>query len=549
MGDINVKIWFRKFGIVTSNEGVGDDEPFVWVFYYRVDGPVTLQPVDTARLPFLAPPATHSNVHFGNVLVAPYEGRIEPGGLGPLAFVGLAVVFIEEDATPDGTIDDARAGAIAEGRRQCDALLRKAIREKKLIVFEPDKEAFVDAIFASVFGDTLLTAVSGVVTPFLLGQVVDPDDFVGVGHRELGVAELVANNHRDTEFRIESDANGEGKYYVECSARRTDTDEVPVVAAMRTGPKTIKVLARNVDDKFAMYRSTDAGATFEGLGLFKEARTFRSGPAACASADGAHRHVVGLSTDDLFFHTRTDEKGDAYTDSAALGERQFKSSPAVACSADGRLVHVVGRGKDDRYWHRFSDSFGRRWSAWSPIREFEFRSTPTVVVTPDGKRVMVAGLRHDGMLLRTVSNDNGEHWGKYEPIPVSGNRIDEPMHRCTSAPAAAVVSTDGKLVDLVCRGADLTFHHTTSPDGGLTWEGRWSHLALPHPAKPKTFASAPAIVWVDGEAVYVGLGKEDLMLWRCIKTGGTWKEPWDPKLEWSPVLRDKPPFDIHPMYY
>ncbi len=383
-------------------------------------------------------------------------------------------------------------------------------------------------------------AVTGL--PFFFGEA-DKDDHVGTGGAVWSVAEVIGNNDHEVEFKLTGGGEGHGRYFVEGSIRRTDTDEVPAIAAITAGAESIKLYARDIGDRLTVYASKDSGRTFESKGLFKETRRFRSGPGAAASADGRHRHVLGLSTDDHFFHTRSHDDGDSWTEWQEMGEKEFESAPAVACSNDGKRVHVLGRARDDRFWHRASDDAGHQWNAWEPVREAEFRSSPALAVSRDGSRLLAFGIAQH-KVWHSASDDHGRHWTRWEeiPVPIAGSVYDEPMRKATSAPAAAF-SFNGKTVHLVCRGIDRSFNWTESTDGGRTWPSRWHRIA------GETLNSSPALVLDGGSSpCYFGLG-DDLTLQRCVGFGGTLVEPEDPRLEWQAVLRGPAPFDIQPLFY
>jgi hypothetical protein len=537
----------HDFGIETSDEGPGADEPFLWVFYYRVDGRELLQSsASEAQLHLVAPPCQHSNVVGSRILVVPFEDSIEPGSLGTASLVGLHVAFLEEDGTPDSTINAAHSLAVAEARRQGNEVLRRALTTGGEVNLAIDERAFrktiEEGLAPEIFATKVKIGVGAMLgLPIFFGEA-DRDDNVGNGGAMWRLAEVIGNNDHDTEFKISGGGEGHGRYFVRGSLRRTDTDEVPTIAAMKTGPDAIKLYARNIGDTLSVYASKDAGRSFEPKGLFGEARRFRSGPGVAASADGRHRHVMGLSTDAHYFHTRSADHGESWTDWEEMGTKEFTSAPAVTCSADGKWVHAVGRTTGDLYFHRVSKNSGRDWSAWTPIREAEFQSSPAVTVSPDGSRLVAFGTSRQKVWW-TGSNDHGESWSRWESIPVpltTGNVYDEPMRAATSGPAASFLN-GGKTLQVACRGIDHGVSLIESSDGGRSWPSHWHRIG-------GNLNSSPALVFDDSRPCCFGLG-DDLTLQRCVKIGGTWEEPQDPVLEWKSVHRGQAPFGLQPLFY
>ena len=545
MNHIPVKIWLRKFGILSSDEGPGDDEPYIWVFYYRADGREFLQgPLSEAKLHLVAPPCHAGNIQGSQVNVSPFEDSIEPGSLGVGSVVGIQVAFLEEDNTPDSMMDKAHALALKEGQRQGNEILRESFKKGGVGSFDFDEKKFRKAIEDGLMKDIISTGM-GIATstamglPFFWG-LADRDNFVGYGGATWGLAEVIGNSDDELEFEITS-AGGEtdARYNVRGAIRRTDTDEVPTIAAMKTGPESILLYARQIGDTLSVYSSKDSGRTFEPPHSAADPRQFHSGPGVAASGDGRHCHVMGLSTGDHYFHKRSSDHGESWSKWEQMGEKEFKSAPAVACSADGKWVHAVGRAKGDHYFHRVSGDSGRHWSSWVAIGEAdEFQSSPAVTVSPDGSRVVVFGTAHRKVFC-AGSNDHGETWSRWESIPVQHVQASDPMRRATSAPAA--VFTTDKVVRVVCRGYDHTFNYTESSDGGRTWPTYWTTI------DGQFLNSSPALLIANGRPCYFGLGS-DLTLQRCVQFGGTWGEPEDPHLEWGPVVREWP-LKIKLVYY
>ncbi len=533
MASIRIKIGLRRFLSTSSNEGVGNDEPYVWPFYFRFDGRVLESPRDEATLPMHVPPGLHGNISddFTAVNVASWETELEPGvltinGLWKNCMIGVGVAFFEEDGTSDGTLAEAHAAAVSAVQGQADQLLRTALAEMKFPDdFMLDENKLEKAVVSKVLLPTLGEFMMGILIPFgfgNLGGIADPDDRLGFDNEVIHLDQLIGHNHEDITFGLGAGTSSDGTYHVTGFARRVDTDEVPTLAVMRAGSKDIRIYARNIEDTLSWFQSNNNGKSFEAKGKTFETRSFRSGPGACSTTQGAHRHLVALTANGQFRHIRTDDHGSEAGDAELIREKTFQGSPAVTCTSDGKMLYAIGRGHDDRYFVTGSHDRGEHWRAWEPIRERTFDSSPAAVVTPDGKRLMVIGLGNDKKLWITSSRDEGGHWAEWSQIPDHSpeGSLDSPFYRLSSAPAVAV-SGDGKYVHLVCRALDLTYWLTSSGDGGRSWSGYW------FPLDSNKFFSAPAIVTdaTGDEMCIVGLS-DALEPQRCVMTLHRRIEDW-----------------------
>jgi hypothetical protein len=539
MAHISVHMQLTKFSIQHENES-SLDEPYIWPIFILLDGRVLNEPQDSPTLPMFAPSTGHGNIHHVNDRVSDnisftWESDIDPGGMAISpqiwkagCFVIAAVAFMEQDGWTDSDALAAHDAAIKELQKQGNSALLVALQElnfpSNLTIDENAlKLAIMLRLMPKKLGDVLIQGfipfADIVYNVINIASLADPDDYVGDGYtRGFNVGELIGNNPRGFEFSISSGDQGEGVYSVDGAARRSDTDEVPIVGITRIS-NNVHLYGRNIEDGLELFTSADAGATFTNNGRFSSG-LFLAGPAACSSINGLVQYVAGRGLDSRFYLASKLPSTD-FSEFRQLVDGTFKSAPAICCNADGQWLHIVGRGTDDRYWHGVSHDFGVTVQGWWPIGDGSFRSAPAVVLTPDGSRLMVFGLGTDNNLWWAFSHDHGSTWDMaWDLLPVGKGNTPFPYDAFTSAPAAAV-SGDGKTVQVVCRGSNRTFWTTSSGDGGQQFFGYW------FPVGGGTFYSAPAVVSdaTGKNLCVVGLG-EDLYPWRCLYGGVAAANHW-----------------------
>jgi len=256
---------------------------------------------------------------------------------------------------------------------------------------------------------------------------------------------------------------------------------------------------------------------------------FRSGPAACMSADARNLHVFGRGNDDRIWRAHSPDGGGNWTAGPdtgggqwdvgwdAIGDGVFNSGPAACLSADGQNLHVFGRGNDNKIWRAHSPDGGSSWDvAWSAIGTGTFTSGPSACISANGQSLHVFGRGGDNGMWRAHSPDGGTSWDvAWSPIETG---------TFTSGPAACV-SADGQSLHLFGRGGDNRIWRAHSLDGGGTWDVAWSAVG------DGTFITAPAAaISADGLVIQLfGVGT-DHRVWRALSLdgGASWPIAWSP---------------------
>ena len=319
-------------------------------------------------------------------------------------------------------------------------------------------------------------------------------------------------------------------------ARRTDTDEPPVLAAVRGPGDAATVFARRVDgDFFEPMRTNDFGKTFKSvLNTSFSVGVFKAGPAAANSADGRTWCVAGLGLDDeVWFNVSTDAGGDWAGWRRVTARKKFRGAPAVAVDAGGGSIYVVAHAATKLYWYSRSTDQGQTWGSWRQIGGGVFHSSPAIVrLSPTLTRplppdvLVVAGLGTDKRVwvsrFTAIESLTDQAWA-----PIAAGPEDHPTGRFTSAPA---MCCDGKgEIVLACRAGDLRYWRVNSFDGGrtfmvgTTWQphGKPGNGRVRYNAEGKRSGdlqqmySAPALVASDDMETRVLFGlTPTLALWR-----------------------------------
>jgi len=196
-----------EFTVNKTNEGQGDDDPYLFVVAIYADG-TTVKPLDlansTVRLD--SPTKTHNNLLMdayddepktGKSYNIPLEiGHFETGilplsGLPPslgsqlrktLSRVGILVIVMDEDGTEIGAVKAARKALIKNLQKELDT----AIQSMKAPDIGNLTKKITDKVIAAAKKETL----NNWWAPWGLFDAVDPDDFIGVNFAIFSYAQI-----------------------------------------------------------------------------------------------------------------------------------------------------------------------------------------------------------------------------------------------------------------------------------------------------------------------------------------------------------------------
>ena len=443
----------------------------------------------------------------------------------------VAVVFLEEDSTLDSSVQAMLPALKAEVRKRANKFLRFVVGVDPVIPANfPGRAQILAALAAyrqqlrsggldvngAINGGALIDHVLAAVLPGEIGkaigkvlvlggelgniiaglfQLADADEFIGTGARQIPFFDLVGLAHAPIEFKMDTATTvtlnlpfppgfqppsftdtSNGLYSVDGEARRTDTDEPPVLAAVRGPGNAATVFARRVDgDFFEPMRTNDFGKTFKSVSNSSfAAGVFKAGPAAANSSDAKTWCVAGLGLDDEVWFNVSANAGGAWGGWRRIGQRKkFRGAPAVAVDATGGSIYVVARAATKHYWFSRSADQGTTWAAWQRIGGGVFHSSPAIVrLSPAVTRpplpdvLVVAGLGTDKRVWvsRLTASESlaDQSWA-----PIAAGPENHATGRFTSAPA---MCCDGKEeIVLACRAGDLRYWRVNSFDGGRTF--------------------------------------------------------------------------------
>jgi hypothetical protein len=523
----------------------------------------------------------------------------------------FGVVFMEEDSTHDSTILEALPIAKKEIRRLANTMLRLFLGVPPDVpAGVPGRAAIIQALQTltaqlanqglNVNGNNLVNAnglidyIMAAVLPNQVGialgtilapggeavgwisaavQAADRDEYIGSNGRTFSFFDLVGRAHAPTTFDLDTITTtsiplpgipdpvqltntANGIYAVTGSARRSDSDEPPTLAAIRGPGDKVTVFARRLDgDFFQRKQSNDFGLTYKAVpgGDFGKG-VFRSGPAAASAVGGTIQCAAGLGTDDEIWCSVSGNAGATWGAWTRIAQRKkFASAPAVALSTNGSSLYVVGRDDNDFYWFNSSEDRGRSWSEWRPIGRGVFHSSPAIVRLSDPRLplqpfdvLVAAGLGTDKRVYTTrfsaTERLDDQVWS-----PISGNPESTPASEFTSAPAMA---TDGReQILIVCRARNLLYWRAMSFDAGRNFHTGTSWLNVGEPGRGpvrydrngsrrgdlQDMYSAPAVVASDDMERWLLFGlSPTLGLWRnqCTRS--------DPDI-WRPTTAEPEP--------
>lgn len=496
----------------------------------------------------------------------------------------VGVVFLEEDSTLDSTINAVLPAIKKEIRRRANTFLRFLIgvmpdlpsslpnreqilqqlqeRRQQLLEGEisPNRlvsgQGFMDYLIAvalpgeigkaigkyHVLGNELATIIASIV------QATDADEFIGANGAIFPFYDFVGRAHAPSKFQFDTvtfselrlpgvepirfEETSKGIYAVDGTVRRVDTDEPPIVAAVRGPGERVTVFGRRLDaDNFERNHSDDFGKTYkvENVGNFAAGR-FKSGPAAASALDGKIQCVAGLGLDNEIWFAISTNNGSNWVAWNRISKRKtFKSAPAVALSNDGVHLYVVGRDDENFYWFNKSADRGESWGSWERIGRGVFHSSPAMVSvkSPRGAAavLVVAGLGTDKRVW-TARFQDSESLANQDWSPIRAGEKDSPTGGFTSAPAMA--SDGNQKILLVCRAADLLYRSVESFDGGREFQvgtvwhllGKSNSGAVRYPDGKRSgdlqdMYSAPAVVVSNDMETRLVIGlSPTLGLWR-----------------------------------
>jgi hypothetical protein len=507
MVQTTLKVKMETFDIIAENDINAKDEPFLWTFYFKIDGSTLnifkLISGDvtgaTVRMDALTPSHHDLNLSNNDMDVADPPAAIPSAigewnitlqtddmmslynaGLSKYCMIVALAIGLEHDDTTDAdilaiwthiktTLQNTLNSKLQEIVKQMlyngQALTEQQIIQKlKTIDYNLFSDIAKQVIEVSFTKDLFI----GLLSPYHLIQSIAesafPDDFIGYSYAgPYYIADLLGKGKEAIPFQLKLNTQhaSDGIYLV----------------------------------KGNIYQPLSAG--YSNISL--------------CYADHTNKCLLFARTDSTFIEKYdSPDKTDSQSAWTSLPNGTFLTGPATAMSDDGTKIIVVALGSDNRFWAAYSSDAGSTWNAWNPIGEGTFQSAPAIAMTPNGAQVQIFGLGMDNALWQAVSMDGGINW------MVAWQQL--PTGTFTSAPSACI-SSDGKQLHVVARGTDNKFWRGFSSDGGNTWDLAWGVMG------EGVFISAPACVMSDDGAQVRVYGRgTDSKFYQGYSTdgGNTW---------------------------
>lgn len=220
-GEIPVKVQLGNFNAVRAQEQGGNgDEPWLMVFPIFADGTtIDVNNPNAATVRVFSATRAHRNLNRVNVYngaqfavpadtgtfsttMKPWRGL--PTSLGKKAsMVGLAVIALEEDGTPDSAATAGKDTAKSEIAKRVADVVKNAIKTQQAPTtsdLQQVQSSVQSAVVATMTRETLLS--------FGLAGVIDPDDFIGAGFVKFSQEEIEAAGSTGRTFTFTFNQDG-----------------------------------------------------------------------------------------------------------------------------------------------------------------------------------------------------------------------------------------------------------------------------------------------------------------------------------------------------
>lgn len=228
-----IEIDLQSFTVNITNEGSGNDDPYLFVVAIYADG-TTVKPLNLAgsSVRLDSPGKTHNNLGMDAFSEDPKTGKaynipasighfekgILPlsGGLSPqtarnLSRVAILVITMDEDNTSDSAANAGRKALVDNLQKELNAAIQS--------MSQPDipamQKRITDKIVAAMKKETL----KDWWTPWGLFDAVDPDDFIGADFATFSYAQILNAGANGLPIQLECKSS-EGSYTINGRIRR-----------------------------------------------------------------------------------------------------------------------------------------------------------------------------------------------------------------------------------------------------------------------------------------------------------------------------------------
>jgi len=228
-----ISIELLKLKCIHADEGGGDEPYLIPVAVYLDGTTIKVFPTSSRHARIQSPAKTQGNLirdpgsdalHDNQTIGIPvptgqfatsilpigleYKDKIDADTAQSITKVAILVVAMEEDSSPQSSIDAARDALVANLQSQLDAILQNGV----FPAFDASSAtsmagALQSAVEAAAKADTL----SDWWKPWVLLEIGNPDDIVGVGYKLVSYADIKKAGYAGIPFSL--DFNGSGSHY------------------------------------------------------------------------------------------------------------------------------------------------------------------------------------------------------------------------------------------------------------------------------------------------------------------------------------------------
>jgi hypothetical protein len=515
-----VKVSLSKLKVVKKNEST-PDEPYVWVVFMKIDGStVKLEHLAGAKAAFKASTSGHGNLGSASDDMDQGDSVSIPEAVGTwntqlslidglpddlakdASMIAAAVVVLEEDASSDARVAEARKRFVSGVKSKVAEILKKH-SDGSLEAIIGAQEAAADTLFDRFFTNfSFSTFLQNIFRADVLGfltisEVADPDDFVGLGVvGPFTYAQIRQAGSDGISIKLDVGGGGDGLYRIEGRLKGAKFPfafaiEAPAALGYSTrSGSELRLFARGKDRQ--IYQSVKQGAGWTGWGLDAGTGNLASGPAV-ASCAASRVDLFGLGGDRRIWHSqRNGTVWSGWLSDLPLGH--FSSGPAAVAPFAGR-VDVFARGMDRRFYHSIGTSPG--WSNWGPVGSGTFLYGPAAAARGRGE-LHVVGIGMDRHMYHSVCRNGA--WAAWSPMGAG---------TFNSTPA---ITASGARMDAFARGMDDRFYQSVWLGSG--WSG-WGEV------DDGRFKSGPAAISASaGRVQLFGIGGDDNVWMNSLGSGG-----------------------------
>lgn len=229
-----IEINLTSFTVHKTNEGEGDDDPYLFIVAIYADG-TTIRVTDLshASVRIDSPSKTHNNLgmdaysdepksgktysipfalgHFSKGIL-PLSGGLPLNQARTLATVSILVITMDEDSTSDAAANAARKALVENLQKELNAAVRG-------LPSQPNVAAIQQRISAKMIDAAKKETLKDWWTPWGLFDATNPDDFIGSGFATFSYAQLLDTGNNSLPITLNCQSS-EGWYTINGSISR-----------------------------------------------------------------------------------------------------------------------------------------------------------------------------------------------------------------------------------------------------------------------------------------------------------------------------------------